>query len=565
VDSTPGPGSSNPVAVLSKLSRYRDISTLGSGGMATVVLAQDTLLGRKVALKRMHTASDPSGTSRLRREALVGASINHPNLVGIYDVVTTDEGDVVIVMEYVEGENLRDALRREGRLPVNETLRILEGVAAGLDAIHQQGIVHRDVKPANILLGINGSVKLADLGIAAVSDRTRITSAGTVLGSFGYMAPEQLEEAPATRAIDIYALSAVAYEALSGVQARRESNPLAVAHAIATQPPPDLRRVWSAAPPAAAELLLAGMARDPAQRPRSASELVARLRAALAPQDTQRGPAVTPRNRKQSPAPLAAAAGAAAAGAAGAGGAGAGAAEPAREDPSRPNAARSRPDAARRRPVGPPPPAAPPGARRTARALVPLALLAAIGVVAVILLGQGSKAPSPSTTVSHRSTTSRSRAPAAHRATTSSSRTTPATTPAPRTQSTPTTAKTPTTSASTPATPAPTGASGSPTASVASFYELAAAHNYAQAWQLADPVFRNQLGGYDSFKGGQAGDKAIIFHTNRVISQTGRSATVAVQTTSERTDGTHQCRGTVQLQNESGSWLLHAISINCAP
>ena len=341
MDLTPGSGRPNPVAVLNKLSRYRDISTLGSGGMATVVLAQDTLLGREVALKRMHTAADPSGTARLRREALVGASISHANLVGIYDVVTTDEGDVVIVMEYVEGENLRDALRREGQLPVTETLRILEGVAAGLDAIHQQGIVHRDVKPANILLGANGSVKLADLGIAAVSDRTRITSAGTVLGSFSYMAPEQLEDAPATRAIDVYALSAVAYEALSGVQAHRESNPLAVAHAIATQPPPDLRQVWSAAPPAAAELLLAGMARDPAQRPRSAGELVARLRAALEPQETQRAPAVAPRARKPSPAPIAAAGGALAGAAAGAGAAEA--AQPARGNPSRPDA--SRPDA----------------------------------------------------------------------------------------------------------------------------------------------------------------------------------------------------------------------------
>ncbi|MEA2146563.1 MAG: eukaryotic-like serine/threonine-protein kinase [Solirubrobacteraceae bacterium] len=553
------------MAVLNKLSRYRDISTLGSGGMATVVLAQDTLLGRQVALKRMHTAADPSGTSRLRREALVGASISHANLVSVYDVVTTDEGDVVIVMEYVEGENLREALRREGQLPVTETVRILEGVAAGLDAIHQQGIVHRDVKPANILLGTNSSVKLADLGIAAVSDRTRITSAGTVLGSFSYMAPEQLEDAPATPAIDIYALSAVAYEALSGVQAHRESNPVAVAHAIATQPPPDLRQVWSAAPPAAAELLLRAMARDPAQRPRSASELVARLGAALEPQATQRAPAPTPRARKPSPAPIAAAGGALAGAAAGAGAAeGVQAASSARQPLARGNA--TRPDAVRRGPSGPPPPPAPPGARRTARALVPLALLAAIGVVAVILLGQGSKSPSPSTNASHTSTSTNRAATTAHRATTSTpSHTSSATTtpPTTTTQSTSTAAAAPTTT--TPAAPAPTGASGSPPAAVASFYELAASHNYAQAWKLADPVFQNQLGGYDSFKSGQAGDKAIIFHTDRVVSQTGHTATVAVQTTSERTDGTHQCQGTVQLQNESGSWLLHAISINCSP
>jgi hypothetical protein len=530
------------VAVLSKLSRYRDISTLGSGGMATVVLAQDTLLGREVALKRMHTAADPSGTSRLRREALVGASVSHANLVSVYDVVTTDDGDVVIVMEYVQGENLRDALRREGQLPVTETLRILTGVAAGLDAIHQQGIVHRDVKPANILLGANGSIKLADLGIAAVSDRTRITSAGTVLGSFSYMAPEQLEDAPVTPAIDIYALSAVAYEALSGVQAHRESNPIAVAHAIASQPPPDLRQAWSAAPAAAAELLLRGMARDPNQRPQSASELVARLAAALEPQDTRRIPAVAPRARTPSRAPVAAAGGAVAGAVAGAG-----------------------PDAGRRRPTGPPPPPAPPGARKAARVLVPIALLAAIGIVAVILLGQGSKSPSPSTNASHPTPTPKHTATAPARPTTSTAAhtTSAASTPPPTTPAT-SSAKAPTTSPTTPTTPAPAGASATPTAAVASFYGLAAAHNYPEAWKLADPVFQNQLGGYDRFKSGQAGDKAIIFHTDRVISQSGHAATVAIQTTSQRTNGTRQCQGTVQLQNASGDgWLLHAISIHC--
>src|SRR5947209_5609583 len=253
--------------------------------MARVDLAEDTLLGRRVALKRMTGEADPRGVSRLRREALTGASLSHRNLVSIYDVVTSDDGHLILVMEYVEGETLRTRLSGEGKLPAAEALRILEGVAAGLDAIHERGIVHRDIKPSNILLGRDRTVKIADLGIAATTDRTRITTVGTVLGSFSYMAPEQLEDAPVTPAIDIYALSTVAYEALSGVPAHRESTPIAVAHAIATRPPPDLRKVWPEAPTAAAELLVRGMARDPAQRPRSAGELVARLRAALAPQD----------------------------------------------------------------------------------------------------------------------------------------------------------------------------------------------------------------------------------------------------------------------------------------
>ncbi|MBV8430450.1 MAG: serine/threonine protein kinase, partial [Solirubrobacterales bacterium] len=238
--------------------------------MSTVELAEDTLLGRQVALKRMHTPDDVRGHSRLRREALVGASLTHPNLVSIFDILTTDHGEDVIVMEYVEGQTLADAVQTGAKPDVGTTLKILAGVSAALDAIHEQGIIHRDVKPANILLGDAGSVKLADLGIAAVLDRTQITTAGTVLGTFSYMAPEQLEGDRATPAVDVYALAAVAFEALSGRRARNEPNPVALAHAISTQPPPDLRQAWPAAPPAAAEVLKRAMSRNPAERPRSA-------------------------------------------------------------------------------------------------------------------------------------------------------------------------------------------------------------------------------------------------------------------------------------------------------
>jgi serine/threonine-protein kinase len=522
------------VAVLGNLSRYRDLERLGSGGMATVVLAQDTLLGREVALKRMHTAADPHGAERLRREALVGASISHPNLVSIYDVVSTDEGDVVIVMEYVAGENLGDAIAREGRVAVPETLRVLEGVATGLDAIHERGIVHRDIKPANILLGHDGAVKVADLGIAATPDRTRITTVGTVLGSFSYMAPEQLEEGPVTPAIDVYALATVAYEALSGVQAHRASTPIAVAHAIATQPAPDIREVWPQAPAAAAELLRRGMARDPRERPHSAPELVARLRSTLQDQTTRRIAARPP----------VAAAPAAAAGAA---------------------AAASAPR--RRAPASPPPDL--PGAGRAARTLIPLALLLlALGVIAAVLVAGNSSSPSPATRASHNSSTHATRHATTPHTTTAKS--TPAATSTPTTStptsstptaSTPTAATQPNGGAATP----PSGGAGSPTAAVASFYGLAASHRYAQAWALADPVFRSQLGGYHSFVSGQSGDRQIIFHTDRVISRSGHEATVQIATTSVRNNGTSQCQGTAQVQDAgSGGWLLHSISIHCS-
>jgi serine/threonine protein kinase len=276
----------------SVLDRYRNISRLGAGGSSTVHLAEDTLLGRQVALKRIHTPDDVSARSRLRREALIGASVSHPNLISIYDIVTTDEGDDVIVMEYVEGETLADRLRGRRRPEVGEALGILEGVAAALGAIHAERVVHRDVKPSNILLGIDGSVKLADLGIAAALNRTQITTAGAVMGTFSYMAPEQLEGANATPAVDVYALAAVAYEVLGGERARQEDNPLALAHAIATQPPPDLRRIWPQAPAAAAEVLAMGMSRERGVRPRTAGELIARLRTALEPRPTQAAAAI---------------------------------------------------------------------------------------------------------------------------------------------------------------------------------------------------------------------------------------------------------------------------------
>src|SRR5947209_20084666 len=197
------------VSVGADLGRYRLISKLGSGGMATVDLAEDTLLGRRVALKRMGGTADIQGLSRLRREALAGASLNHPNLVSVYDILTLEDGDLVIVMEYVEGETLGDRLARQGALAPSDALPILAGTAAGLDAIHGSGIVHRDVKPSNILLGHDGAVKLADLGVASVPDRTQIPTTGSIIGSLNYMAPEQLEPGPVTPALDIYALSAV--------------------------------------------------------------------------------------------------------------------------------------------------------------------------------------------------------------------------------------------------------------------------------------------------------------------------------------------------------------------
>ncbi|MGI8803831.1 MAG: serine/threonine-protein kinase, partial [Solirubrobacteraceae bacterium] len=259
------------MAVADDLARYRIIERIGVGGMATVMLAQDTMLRRRVALKRVHAGGDARAISRLRREALVGASLSHPNLVSIYDVETGEDGDLVIVMEYVPGETLRQVIDGAGGLPEAYALEVLDGVAAALDAIHARGIVHRDVKPANILLGLEGAVKLADLGIAVAADRTQITQAGEILGTYSYMAPEQLNGAAATPAVDVYALAAVAFEMLSGEKAWPQDNPLALAHAIATGPPPDLRALVPGSSPTVAAVLRRGVAADPGRRPASAA------------------------------------------------------------------------------------------------------------------------------------------------------------------------------------------------------------------------------------------------------------------------------------------------------
>jgi serine/threonine-protein kinase len=516
--------------------------------MATVTLAQDTLLGREVALKRLSGTHDRRSLSRLRREALVGASISHPNLVSIYDVITVGAGDVIIVMEYVAGETLGDRLAREGALPGLEALRILEGVAAGLDAIHRRHIVHRDVKPANILLGHDGAVKLTDLGVAAAPDRTQITTAGTLLGSFAYMAPEQLDDAPATPRVDVYALGAVAFEALSGRRARRETHPLAVAHAIATQPPPDLREAWPGAPAGVAALIRQAMARDPRRRPRSPGDFVTRLGAELRPPPALGAATATVR-------------------------------------PTGARALRARTAAGS------------PTSRRGVRWAVIAAPLAVAAALLASLLLVNRSSPGSGTGGSNaagvrdspRSTTAFPR-PASRSATTgasSSATGSPAGTGEGAATAVGAAAGVTSRSSGSSGSLGAGGSAGSsgslgaggsagssggagsgagsatPASAVQRFYTLAAGHDISAAWALADPTLRAQLGGYESFRSEMAGDRSITFHSARVISQSSSAATVAISTTSVRDDGTQQCSGTVDVAAGGGGWRLHLVHISC--
>jgi serine/threonine-protein kinase len=355
--------------------------------MASVLLCEDERLGRRVAVKRLHADSPADVEQRFNREAKLGASLNHPNLVAVFDTATDDEG-VLIVMEYVDGQPLARLLRR-GPLRPEEVSRMVCELGDALDHAHAQGVVHRDVKPGNVLIRDDGVTKLADLGIATASDGTRITRSGMVLGTAAYMAPEQLDGRGAGPPADIYALAAIAFEALGGRKPREGRTPMEIAHKIATEPAPDLRDAWPNAPKAAADVLKRGMALDPEDRPASAGELARELADALNESPEQTAP--TRRFRRRGPA-----AGAAAAGAAGSAAAAAPAAGRARRDADRGASTASRKPAA----TAPPARVRSTDRRRPSAGAILLALifiaLAVATIAGAVLSGGDDEGSSPS-------------------------------------------------------------------------------------------------------------------------------------------------------------------------
>jgi len=199
--------------------RYRLEGRLGSGGMSTVHLAFDERLERLVAVKLLaeHLADDPAFVSRFQREALAAARLIHENVVQVFDSGLDKEIDQhFIVMEYIEGQSGAEILRARGWLPAEEALPIIVACCAGLDYAHRKGVVHRDVKPGNILRANDHRVKLADFGIAKATEQSSITQVGSVLGTAAYLAPEQAHGEEAGPAADIYGLGVVTYQLLSG-------------------------------------------------------------------------------------------------------------------------------------------------------------------------------------------------------------------------------------------------------------------------------------------------------------------------------------------------------------
>ncbi len=201
-------------------SRYRIERRLGAGGMSTVFLATDTVLERSVAVKLLaeHLADDEAFVARFRREALAAARLQHPNIVQVFDSGQDSESRRhYIVMEYVDGPSCADLLRERRRLEIEETVHVTRDACHGLDYAHRAGVVHRDVKPGNLLVAQDSNLtKLADFGIAKAAEQTRITQVGSVLGTAAYLSPEQARGDEAGPASDIYSLGVCAYQLLTG-------------------------------------------------------------------------------------------------------------------------------------------------------------------------------------------------------------------------------------------------------------------------------------------------------------------------------------------------------------
>ena len=261
--------------------RYQLESILARGGMAAVWIADDAVLSRRVAVKVLHPelAEDESVRARFRREALAAARVTHPNIVAVYDTGEDDDGVVYIVMELVDGTNLRDLLGARGPLDPDEAVAIASQIADALDVAHASHLVHRDVKPANVLLSGPDHVKVTDFGIAkAIGAGGDLTRTGTIVGTARYLAPEQVTGGDTDARTDVYALALLVYEMLAGAPPFGGDTDIGAAMARLTADPPPLRSRRPDVPLPLADAVHRGLARDPDQRWPSAAAFRTALR-----------------------------------------------------------------------------------------------------------------------------------------------------------------------------------------------------------------------------------------------------------------------------------------------
>jgi serine/threonine-protein kinase len=256
--------------------RYRLEGRLGFGGMSTVHLAFDMRLERRVAAKLLaeHLADDPTFVSRFQREAQAAARLVHPNIVQIFDSgLDESSGRHFIVMEYIEGQSCAEILRDDGWVQVDEAVAIVEQACEGLHYAHRHGVVHRDVKPGNLLRAREGEVKLADFGIAKATEQSSITQVGSVLGTAAYLAPEQARGEEAGPRADLYALGVVAYQLISGRLPYEATSLTELALKQQREEPPLLDTLVAAVGPELAEAIALALALDPRERYQTAREM----------------------------------------------------------------------------------------------------------------------------------------------------------------------------------------------------------------------------------------------------------------------------------------------------
>jgi serine/threonine-protein kinase len=264
--------------------RYELEELVGTGGMSSVFRAHDRQLDRRIAIKILHEhySDDPEYIERFRREARAVARLSHPNIVTVIDR-GADDGRQYIVFEHVDGENLKELVVRSGRLPVRRALELALAVADGLAFAHDHGLVHRDVKPQNVLLSREGEVKVTDFGIArSLHVDHGMTQTGTVLGTGEYLAPEQASGRPVSPATDVYSLGVVLWELLAGDVPFTGENFVAVALHHVNDPPPHLRDRRPDVSPRLDAAVERALAKDPARRFPSMAAFAKELRACLA-------------------------------------------------------------------------------------------------------------------------------------------------------------------------------------------------------------------------------------------------------------------------------------------
>lgn len=262
--------------------RYQIIKSIGEGGMANVYLAYDTILDRNVAVKvlRGDLSNDEKFVRRFQREALAASSLSHPNIVEVYDV-GEDNGEYYIVMEYIEGKHLKELLKKRGKLTLSETVDIMLQITDGMSVAHDSYIIHRDIKPQNIMILENGLVKITDFGIAMAMNATQLTQTNSVMGSVHYLPPEQASGQGSTLQSDIYSMGIVMYELLTGELPFKGDNAVEIALKHLKEPIPDIKEHLPNIPNSIVNIIKRATAKNPKNRYHDAREMHEDLKTCL--------------------------------------------------------------------------------------------------------------------------------------------------------------------------------------------------------------------------------------------------------------------------------------------